>query len=72
VLHAVVRHGHWLDDDSRVRARGREDVVGSEAFVVLMLAAFRIARSVREGSMRLAVRALSHRSCLGYDAGDWR
>ena len=38
VLHVGVRHGHGLDDHSRVRARGREDV-GSEEFVVLMFAA---------------------------------
>jgi hypothetical protein len=54
VLYVGVRHGHGLDDHSRVRARGREDV-GSEEFVVLIFAA----PAVRECRMRSAVRALS-------------
>jgi hypothetical protein len=65
VLHTGVRHG--LDDHSRVRARGREDVGSDE--LLLMFAAPHPPQCAgmqdevgRQGPV--------NRSCLGYDAGD--
>ncbi len=68
VLHVGVRRGHGLDDHSRVRARGRKDV-GSEEFVVLMLAA---PHAPQRAGMEdeVGLQGPVNRSCLGYDAGD--
>jgi hypothetical protein len=68
VLNVGVRHGHGLDDHSRVRARGREDV-GSEEFVVLVFAA---PHPPQRAGVHDEVGCQGHvnRSCLGYDAGD--